>query len=79
MAEASKKRKVFTEAEAAEQMNCSAATLYRRRRDKIVRHYRKNGRLIGYTQEDIDQNIADMNACQPKPVVQRPVAEARFG
>lgn len=73
------KTKLFTEAEAAKQMDCSPITLWRRRKENVVRHYRKNGRLIRYTQEDIDNNIADMKAFQPKPVAQRSVSEARFG
>lgn len=73
------KTKLFTEVQAAEQMQCSAITLYRKRKDKEIRHYRKLGRLIRYTQEDIDQNIADMAAFRPAPVSQRPVTEARFG
>lgn len=73
------KTKLFTEAEAAKALGCSAITLWRRRKSNELRHYRKNGRLIRYTQEDIDNNLADMKACQPKPVVQRPVSEARFG
>lgn len=73
------KTKLFTEAEAAKLMDCSAITLWRRRKANEIRHYRKNGRLIRYTQEDIDNNIADMQAYQPKPVELRPVSEARFG
>ena len=73
------KIKLFTEAEAAKLMDCSAVTLYRRRKENKIRHYRKNGRLIRYTQEDINQNIADMAANRPTPVAQRPVTEARFG
>lgn len=73
------KTKLFTETEAAKLMDCSAITLYRRRKANEIRHYRKNGRLIRYTQEDIDNNIADMKAFQPKPVELRSVAEARFG
>lgn len=73
------KPKLFTEAQAARQMDCSPNTLYRRRKENKIRHYRKNGRLIRYTQEDIDLNIADMAANRPSPVGQRPVAEARFG
>lgn len=73
------KTKLFTEAEAAKQMDCSPVTLWRRRKENKIRHYRKNGRLIRYTQEDINQNIADMAANRPSPVAQRPVTEARFG
>lgn len=73
------KKKLFTEAEAAALLGCSAVTLYRRRKDGEIRHYRKNGRLIRYTQEDIDLNLEGMKAYQPKPVVQRRVSEARFG
>lgn len=73
------KQKLFTEAEAAKQMDCSQITLWRRRKANEVRHYRKNGRLIRYTQEDIDNNIADMKAFQPKPVAPSRVSEARFG
>lgn len=73
------KIKLFTEAQAAKLMDCSAITLYRRRKENKIRHYRKNGRLIRYTEEDIARNIADMAANQPMPVSQRPVTEARFG
>lgn len=73
------KQKLFTEAEAARQIGCSAVTLYRRRKDGEIRHFRKNGRLIRYTQEDIDLNIEGMKAYQPKPVAQPSVSEARFG
>ena len=73
------KTKLFTEAEAAKQMDCSVVTLWRRRKENKIRHYRKNGRLIRYTQEDINRNIEEMAACRPTPVVQRPVSEARFG
>lgn len=73
------KTKLFTEAEAAELLGCSAVTLYRRRKVGEIRHYRKNGRLIRYTREDIDLNLEGMKAYQPKPVVQRPVSEGRFG
>lgn len=75
----SSKTKLFTEAEAAKELGCSPVTLYRRRKANELRHYRKNGRLIFYTREDIENNLADMKACQPKPVAQRPVSEARFG
>jgi excisionase family DNA binding protein len=73
------KIKLFTEAEAAKLMDCSAVTLYRRRKENKIRHYRKNGRLIRYTEEDIHQNIAEMAANRPSPVVQSRVTEARFG
>lgn len=73
------KPKLYTEAEAAEFLGCSAATLWRRRKEHKIRHYRKNGRLIRYTREDIDKNLEDMKAYQPKLVTQRPVSEARFG
>lgn len=73
------KPKLYTEAEAAEFLGCSAATLWRRRKANQLRHYHKNGRLIRYTREDIDKNLDEMKACQPKPVVMRPVSEARFG
>jgi hypothetical protein len=73
------KQKLFTEAEAAKQMDCSAITLYRRRKENKIRHFRKNGRLIRYTEEDIAQNIADMAANRPSPVAQRSITEARFG
>ena len=73
------KPKLFTEAEAAKLMDCSAVTLYRRRKENKIRHYRKNGRLIRYTEEDINQNIAEMAANRPSPVAQSRVTEARFG
>lgn len=74
------KQKLFTEADAAKVMDCSPITLYRRRKDKTIRHhYRQLGRLIRYTQEDIDLNIEEMSALRPSPVSQRPVTEARFG
>lgn len=75
----SNKIKLFTEAEAAKQMDCSPITLWRRRKENKIRHYRKNGRLIRYTQEDIDLNIEEMSACRPTPVAQPRVSEARFG
>ena len=73
------KLKLFTEAEAAKQMQCSAITLYRRRKENKIRHYRKNGRLIRYTQEDIDQIVEEMKAFRPSQIAPRPVTEARFG
>lgn len=73
------KKKLFTEAEAAKELTVSAATLYRWRKEKRVRHYRQLGRLIRYTPEDIEQNLEDMKAYQPKPIAQRSVSEARFG
>lgn len=73
------KKKLFTEAEAAEQMTISAITLWRRRKENQIRHYRKIGRLIRYTQEDIDQIIEESKAFRPAPISQRPVTEARFG
>lgn len=73
------KSKLFTEAEAAKQMDCSVVTLWRRRKENKIRHYRKNGRLIRYTQEDINQNIEEMKATRPSLVAQRPVEDARFG
>lgn len=75
----SSKIKLFTEAEAAKQMDCSVVTLWRRRKENKIRHYRKNGRLIRYTQEDINQNIEDMKAARPTPISQKPPTEARFG
>jgi excisionase family DNA binding protein len=73
------KIKLFTEAEAAEQMTISAITLYRKRKAREIRHYRQIGRLIRYTQEDIAQNVEDMKAFKPSPVSRQPVTEARFG
>lgn len=73
------KSKLFTEAEAAKELGCSAITLYRRRKANEIRHYRKNGRLIRYTPEDIKLILEDMKAFQPKPVELRPVSGARFG
>jgi predicted DNA-binding transcriptional regulator AlpA len=73
------KLKLFTEAQAAKEMTISAATLYRRRKDNQVRHYRKIGRLIRYTEEDIRLNLEDLKAFRPSVVSQRPVTEARFG
>lgn len=73
------KVKLFTEAEAAQQMTCSAITLWRRRKENKIRHYRKIGRLIRYTQEDIDQIIEESKAFRPAPISHRPVTEARFG
>lgn len=75
----SSKIKLFTEAEAAKQMTISASKLYLMRKKKEIRHWRKIGRLVRYTQDDINQNIADLAACRPMPVAQRPVTEARFG
>jgi len=71
--------KLFTEKEAAKQIRCSVATLYRGRREKTIRHYRKIGRLIRYTQDDINQIVEDSKAFKPSPVAHRPVSEARFG
>jgi excisionase family DNA binding protein len=73
------KQRLFTEAEAAKQMTCSAITLWRRRKENKIRHYRKIGRLVRYTQEDIDQIIEESKACRPAPISQRSVTEARFG
>jgi excisionase family DNA binding protein len=73
------KKKLFTEAEAAKELTVSAVTLYRWRKERRIRHYRQLGRLIRYTPEDIQQNLEDMKAYQPKPIVQRSVSEARFG
>ena len=71
--------KLLTEKQAAKMMQCSPATLYRLRRDKTIRHYRKLGRLIRYTEQDIALNVEDMKAFKPSPVAHRPVSEARFG
>jgi excisionase family DNA binding protein len=71
--------KLFTEKQAAKQMQCSVTTLYRKRKAKEIRHYRKLGRLVRYTQEDIDLIIEESKAFRPSPVVQRPATEARFG
>lgn len=71
--------KLLTEKQAAKIMQCSPATLYRLRKDQTIRHYRKLGRLIRYTEQDIALNVEDMNACKPTPVAHRPVTEARFG
>lgn len=73
------KQKLFTEEEAAQQMSCSAITLWRRRKENKIRHYRKIGRLVRYTQDDIDQIIEESKAFRPAPISQRPVTEARFG
>lgn len=73
------KTKLFTEAEAAKQMNISAISLYRRRKEEKARHFRKIGRLIRYTQEDIDRNIAEFGTMRLTPVSQSSVTEARFG
>lgn len=75
----SSKIKLFTEAEAAKQMDCSVVTMWRRRKENKIRHYRKNGRLIRYTQEDINRNIEEMGTARPTPVAQSRVSEARFG
>lgn len=73
------KQKLFTEAEAAKEMTVSPASLYRWRKEGTLRHYRQLGRLIRYTAEDIQQNLEDRKAYQPKPAGPRPVTEARFG
>lgn len=73
------KTKLFTEEEAAKQMSISAISLYRRRKEKKAKYYRKIGRLIRYTQEDIDRNIAEFGTMRPTPVSQPQVTEARFG
>lgn len=72
------KKKVFKESQAAQMMDVSAATLSRWRRDRKIRHWRQMGRVIRYTQEDIDLNLAEMSALRPRPV-ERSVTEARFG
>lgn len=72
------KVKVFNEGQAAKLMDISAETLGRWRRARKIRHWRQFGRLIKYTQEDVDQNIAEMSSIRPK-VIERPVTEARFG
>lgn len=74
----SAKVKVLREAQAAKQMDVSAATLARWRRERKIRHWRQFGRLVKYTQEDVDQNIADLKGIKPK-LIERSVTEARFG
>lgn len=76
---AAKGQKVFNEEYAAKQMGISPQTLGRWRREGIVRHYRKLGRLRRYTQEDIDANIAETDAARPQLVTPSSVSEARFG
>jgi excisionase family DNA binding protein len=70
--------KVFTEPEAAKQMRISPGTLARWRRTHYIRHWRVFGRLVKYTQDDIDANLAEMWSVRPT-IVSRPVADARFG
>lgn len=72
------KRKLFEEPEVAKMLGVSSQTLAKWRRDGKVRHYRKVGRLKKYTQEDIDNNIAEMAANRPQPV-SSPVENVRFG
>ena len=74
----SAKIKVVREAQAARLMGVSQATLSRWRREKKIRHWRQRGRIIRYTPEDIDLNIAEMDAMRPR-VIERSVTEARFG
>ncbi len=73
------KPEIFSEQEAAEQMNVSAGTLYRWRKSGRVKHYRQMGRLIRYLPEDIENNLSDFAAKDPKPVNVPNVAKARFG
>jgi len=73
------KPEILSEQEAAEMLNVSAGTLYRWRRDGKVKHYRQMGRLIRYTPEDIENNLADFAAEDPKPVTSQSVTKARFG
>lgn len=73
------KSKVFREDQAARLMDISPQTLARWRREGKIRHYRKMGRLIKYTPEDVDANIADTANARPRLIEQRPVSEARFG
>lgn len=75
----SSKPKVFREAQAAKLMDISPQTLARWRREGKVRHYRKFGRLIKYTLEDVDANIAETSNVRPRLMEARPVTEARFG
>lgn len=72
------KVKLFTEAEAAKQLDVSEGTLARWRRTHYIRHWRQMGRLVRYTQEDINQNLLERHGSRPQ-LVERPVSEARFG
>lgn len=72
------KAKVFDEGQAAKMMGVSAASLARWRREGKIRHWRQFGRLVKYTQEDVDNIIAEKSAMRPK-LIERPVTEARFG
>lgn len=72
------KVKLFSEAEAAKQLTVSAPTLARWRRERRIRHWRQLGRLVRYTQEDIDANLAETSSVRPS-VVSSPVVDARFG
>ena len=73
------KPKVFREEQAAAMMTISPQTLARWRREGKIRHYRQLGRLIRYTQEDVDANIAETSNVRPRVMEVRPVTEARFG
>lgn len=73
------KPKVFTEEQAAKQMQISGETLGRWRREGTIRHYRQLGRLIRYTPEDIDLIIAERASTRPHPVNEQRLSEARFG
>lgn len=71
--------KVFTEAQAAKQLDVSEGTLARWRRTRYIRHWRQFGRLVKYTPEDIENILADRRAMKPTPVTTTSVSEARFG
>ena len=60
-------------------MDISPQTLARWRREGKIRHYRQLGRLIKYTPEDVDANIAETSNVRPRIMEVRPVTEARFG
>ena len=74
-------KKVFTESEAAKQMLVGASTLATWRRKGYIRYYRRLGRLIRYTPDDIERNLEERSSMRPRPVDsnERRLQEARFG
>lgn len=74
----SAKVKTVNEAEAARQLGVSPSALAQWRRKRKIRHWRQCGRLVKYTQDDIDNNLAEMSSVRPK-IVSSPVVDARFG
>lgn len=74
------KAKTLTEAQAATLIGIHPETLARLRRDRKIPSWRKIGRRVKYTQEDVDRAIASFGTGSHfESVSEGKVLEARFG